>query len=92
MQPGTGSQGHQHVQAEFVPFSAHEVGHAGLADAQGFGCLGLRPLALFDGQACAIMSARMARMAASSGGKPRSAKTLPLEGAIFSFMVQSPVA
>jgi predicted ferric reductase len=45
------SQRHQHVQTELVPFSAHQIGHAGLADAQDLGRFNLRPVALFHSQA-----------------------------------------
>ena len=43
--PGAGGERHQHVQAEFVPLPAHQVGHARLPDAQFGSSFGLRPAA-----------------------------------------------
>ena len=41
-------EGDEHFQAELVPFAAHEVGHAGLCDAETLGRLSLSQLVLLD--------------------------------------------
>jgi hypothetical protein len=99
IQPRTGGQGYPHIQTELVPFAEHQVGDARLADAQRFGCFGcfgcfgLRLVAFFESQPqLHHHAARIARIATSSGGKPRTVNTLQLDRMVFSFMIQPPVS
>ena len=78
--PSACGQSNEHVHAEFAPFAAHQIGNARLRDAESPGSLLLRPASGFHQQRRRrpIRSARKARTAASSGGKPMSRKTLAL--------------
>ena len=78
----------QHFKAELVPFATHEVGDAGLCNAQALGCIRLSELVLLDVEARSLTKfARIWSTVASAGSKPRSTNTLPLDLVIFFFMV-----
>ena len=88
MLTGASRQGDEHVQAELVAFAAHQIGNARLAYPQTLGRFCLRPPV----REPRVLGDLIAIIVASSGEKPRSAKTLPLLSMMGSvFMPQPPI-
>ncbi len=85
-------KGDQHFKAELVPFATHEVGDAGLRNAEALGCIRLSELVLLDIEA---KIAHQIRPHLEHGGfgwiKAKVNKQLSLDLVIFFFMIRSPI-